>query len=45
MVRGSFFIVARVLGLPVAFYDFLALGFSPPIVGLSAFIRAETAKG
>ena len=45
MVRGSFFIVARVLGLPVAFYDFLALRFSPPIVGLSACITTETAKG
>ena len=45
MVRGSFFILAASLAILSAFYDFLALGFTPPIVGLAASITTETAKG
>ena len=44
MVRGLFFITAASLAILSAFYDFLALSFTPPIVGLSACITTETAE-
>ena len=44
MACGSFFTTAASLARFSAFYDFLALRFTPPIIGLAAFIRTETAE-